>query len=120
MTMKLLGSRQPLLFHRLPELDHVSCDGKVSLVVDDDDPSLTEENVSVTFPAPFVCRFYRIILCKSNISIFIVSSKSNIDTHPAVVMLGEHNGVEMFPCFAVPQDNPVLICNSEEVPVQLH
>ena len=118
--MKLLGSRQPLLFHRLPELDHVSCDGEVSLVVDNDDPSLTEGNASVTFHAPLVGRFNRIILCESNISIFIFSSKSNIDTHPAIVMLREHNGVEMFPCSAVPHNNPVLISNSEEVSVKLH
>merc|ERR1719186_102416 len=98
--MKLLGSRQPLLFHRLPELDHVSCDGEVSLVVDNDDPSLTKGNASVTFHAPLVGRFNRII--------------------PAIVMLREHNGVEMFPCSAVPHNNPVLISNSEEVSVKLH
>jgi len=84
----------------LPEQEHISCNGEVSLAVDDDDTVLCEGKVSVAFPAVFVSRLFRII--------------------PVIVMLRDDNGVDIIASPAVPEDNPVLVSSTEEVSIQVH
>jgi len=102
----------------LPEQEHISCNGEVSLAVDDDDTVLCEGKVSVAFPAVFVSRLFRIIL--SNSYDCIILSKSNMKTDPVIVMLRDDNGVDIIASPAVPEDNPVLVSSTEEVSIQVH
>ena len=68
--------------------------------MDDDDPVLSEGKVCVALPAELVGGLLDIIL--------------------EVVMIRDHDGPDIAPCFAIPDDNLVLVSSAEKVPIQIY